>query len=92
MTLSDLYKEKIAMVAILMQRATTSSDWEARNSFRSSAWRCQQAAGYLAHCIVLFGDKNTDELQIKKLRRKAIGMACTQENPWTRGLAVIGDF
>ncbi|WP_186078778.1 hypothetical protein [Burkholderia gladioli] len=89
MRLSELYREKLTKLAMLVAATDASDDATERMCLKSSASCRQQEAGYIAHCLAYFGDQEISALVHSDALHQAREFPCQFENPLARGIALL---
>lgn len=89
MNLFDLYKKNIEASAFFMQKAKNTQDWEARHSFNVTALTYEEQAGWIAHCIAMFGNLMLNEIDVVELNKQVEEIPCQRGNPWIFGLKMV---
>ena len=89
MRLSDLYKKCLAQAEDSERESDSSMAYESMDAIRCRTSELDSYAGWLAHCIALFGDQEIAEVDIDRLQAQVEGWACGGENPWYRGLRYL---
>jgi hypothetical protein len=89
MKLSELYHEKIALLAEHVAAAEASDDADERRYLNMNAYYSQSEADYIAHCLAYFGDQDISGLIGDDVLKRARAMPCRQANPWSRGLDLL---
>lgn len=89
MTLLQMYQKHTRLLEFFLQKANDSKSWDVRDSFRDRALEHQMSAGYIAHCIALFGDLVLSEANIEALEVQVKDKGVLFENPWTAGIAIM---
>lgn len=87
--LSELYKKKIERMESILKRVRSKPPGFDGTALRALAHEAQSDAGFIAHCIVKFGDQDLEAMPIENLMKSALRVKCVQMNPWARGLRVI---
>lgn len=72
-----------------MQKAKNTQDWEARDSFNETALTYERQAGWIAHCIAMFGNLSIAEIDVADLIKQVEEIPCQFGNPWVFGLKMI---
>jgi len=89
MKLSELYREKIALLTKQVTAADASNDADERACLNEEARRSQREADYIAHCLAYFGDQAISALIVDDTLKHARALPCRLENPWSRGLDLL---
>jgi hypothetical protein len=89
MKLSELYREKIALLTVNAVAADASNDADERMCLNMAARNSQREADLIAHCLAYFGDQDITGLIGDDILKRARAMPCRLENPWSRGLDLL---
>lgn len=71
MNLSHLYTYYLGRTNYFSEQASTADDWTTRDSLKSLANDCHTRTTEIAHCIVMFGDQELNEMNFAELMQQA---------------------
>jgi hypothetical protein len=86
MKLSELYHEKIALLAVHVAAADACDDADDRRYLNEHAYHSQREADLIAHCLAYFGDQDISDLLGDEVYKRALALPCRLENPWAWGI------
>lgn len=89
MKLSELYREKIALLNLYVTTADACEDVDERRNLNEAARHSQHEADYIAHCLAYFGDQDISALLGDDTLVYALALPCRLKNPWSRGLYLL---
>lgn len=89
MKLSELYRQKMTELAMLVAAADASDDVDKRMAFNERAIQSQRESDCIAHCLAYFGDQPIACLVKSGALEHVRTLPRRLENPWVRGLTLL---